>query len=152
MPIRVMEHHDIVQVAQIEIEISVISFGRDAVIDPQFHIKKLEKAIRNEQEGMLILEVDESIGGWMWITPRENSITKEKYANFKSFYIAPVLRGTSYVEELFEEGIAYCRREQVEQIVGKVHVENLPMRLLYKKYGFKPTHLTMELSVNESND
>ncbi|WP_234405079.1 GNAT family N-acetyltransferase [Paenibacillus bouchesdurhonensis] len=147
-----MEHHDIVQVAQIEIEISVISFGRDAVIDPQFHIKKLEKASQNERKGMLILEVDESIGGWMWITPRENSITKEKYANFKSFYIAPDLRGTRYVEELFEEGIAYCRREQVEHIVGKVHVENLPMRLLYKKYGFRPMHLTMELSVSESDD
>lgn len=152
MPIREIEPQDIPIITIFETEISMISFGEDAITDPLFHTKKLEKALRYEREGMLVLDVDGEISGWMWITPRKNSVTKETYANFKSFYIAESCRGTAYVDELFEAGMNYCRSEEVTQIVGKVHVSNLPMRLLYKKYGFKPTHLTMELFPNGPQD
>ncbi|MCY9513734.1 GNAT family N-acetyltransferase [Paenibacillus apiarius] len=152
MPIREMEPNDVATIAKFETDISVISFGEDAITDPQFHAKKLEKALRYEKKGMLVLEVDGNIAGWMWITPRENSVTKETYANFKSFYIEASYRGTDHVDELFEAGMAYCKGEGAVHIIGKVHVSNLPMRLLYKKYGFKPTHLTMELFSGEADD
>ncbi|UHA74000.1 GNAT family N-acetyltransferase [Paenibacillus sp. 481] len=152
MPIREMQQHDIATIARFETDISVISFGEEAVTDLGFHAKKLEKALRYEQQGMIVLEVDGNIAGWMWITPRENFVTKQTYANFKSFYIEEPYRGSAYVDELFEAGMTYCEREGATQILGKVHVSNLPMRLLYKKYGFKPTHITMELSTSDAND
>lgn len=152
LPIRQIELDDIAVIAEFERDISVISFGEEAITDPRFHARKLEKALHYEKKGMLVLEVDGKVAGWMWITPRENSITKQMYANFKSFYIAEPYRGTAYVDELFEAGMAYCKKEGTERIIGKVHVSNLPMRLLYKNHGFAPTHLTMEWVSGEADD
>lgn len=73
MPIREIEPQDIPVITIFETEISMISFGEDAITDPLFHTKKLEKALRYEREGMLVLDVDGEVSGWMWITPRKNS-------------------------------------------------------------------------------
>lgn len=44
MPIRQIEPDDIAVIAQFETDISVISFGEDAITDPRFHVRKLEKS------------------------------------------------------------------------------------------------------------
>ncbi|WP_239551531.1 GNAT family N-acetyltransferase [Paenibacillus elgii] len=149
MNIRPIKQEDVAQVAEFEKEISVISFGSEAVTDLEFHRRKLEKAIPREQEGMLVLELEGRVAGWLWMTLKENFVTKENYIQFKSFYAAESCRGTEAVTALFEAGMDFAGRRKARRIVGHVHVSNLPMRALYKNYGFAPTHLTMEYKVQD---
>lgn len=148
MTIRWIEMKDVQEVAGWEREIAILSFGNEAVTDLAFHVRKLEKAVQRERLGMLVWETDECLAGWMWLSSRVNSVTQEAYMQFRSFYVREVYRGTSGVDELFEAGIQWAINEGCRHIVGHVHVHNLPMRALYKKYGFAPTHLTMEYRVS----
>ncbi|MEQ2603171.1 GNAT family N-acetyltransferase, partial [Phocaeicola vulgatus] len=66
------------------------------------------------------------------------------YANFKSIYADECIRGMQIVDDLFEKSIEYARECKAAYIVGKVHAGNVPMRSLYKKHCFEPTHVTME--------
>lgn len=152
MNIRPITALDLAAVADYEREISIKSFGDQAVTDLAFHVRKLEKAMPKEGKGMLVLEIEGQVAGWLWMTPKTNFVTEEKYMNFKSFYIADSYRGSEYVSALMDAGMEYTRQQQAERIVGYVHVSNIPMRILYKKYGFEPTHLTMEYLIpNEPN-
>ncbi|MGE5559179.1 MAG: N-acetyltransferase family protein [Bacillota bacterium] len=147
MKIRTVKQEDFPVLAAYEMEIAEISFGDEAVTDPDFHLRKLEKALPKEKNGMMVLEADGKPAGWLWMTPRTNSVSGETYVNFKSFYIEEGLRGTEWPEKLLKSGLEYCRAAGAERIIGKVHVKNLPMRALYKKCGFEPTHMTMELAL-----
>jgi RimJ/RimL family protein N-acetyltransferase len=58
------------------------------------------------------------------------------------------VRGGSYGADLFNAGLEGIKTVGgVTRVVGKVHVNNMPMRLLYKQLGFQPQHLTMELRI-----
>lgn len=140
---------DLPRLADYEADISQISFGEAAITDVTFHLNKIKKAISKEQNGMLVLEVNGEISGWLWMAVKTNFLTGEKYVNFKSFYISPEYRGSHYVNELLDAGLEYCRQESVQRVVGHVHVSNLGMRVLYKEYGFQPTHLTMEYFLSD---
>ncbi|MCM3039662.1 GNAT family N-acetyltransferase [Paenibacillus motobuensis] len=146
MIIRQIEARDLTEIAKWEREISKISFGEEAIMDLSFHLHKLEKAMIRERPGMLVLDIDGYTAGWMWMGLRVNSVTQETYIQFRSFYISGPFRGTAGVDKLFEAGISFAKQKGVQKIVGHVHVHNLAMRTLYKKYGFMPTHLTMEYS------
>jgi L-amino acid N-acyltransferase YncA len=145
MKIRTIEPEDVPVLAEYESEISLISFQEEAITDPEFHQQKILKAIPKEKEGMLVLDNDGEICGWLWMAMKTNSLTGEKYVNFRSFYIKEAYRGSEFVGQLLEKGINDCLKLGAKSIVGKVHAKNLPMRALYKSHGFEPTHLTMEL-------
>lgn len=149
MVIRKMQTEDIDVIAEFEREISIISFGDEAIIDLDFHRRKLEKSMTKEIEGMMVLQIDGKIAGWLWMTPRTNFVSNEKYVNFKSFYIVEEYRGTDFVNEFIEEGIKFCKDKGVKTIVNKVHVKNLAARVLWKNCGFEATHLTMEYRFND---
>ncbi|GIP35042.1 GNAT family N-acetyltransferase [Paenibacillus sp. J2TS4] len=149
MNIRPIEERDLAEVAEYEKEIALISFGGEAVTELEFHRRKLEKAIPQEGKGMLVWEKDGKVAGWLWMTPKVNFVTKEKYIQFKSFYIAELYRGTDYASDLLGAGMEFGRNQGAKRIVGHVHVGNLPMRVLYKMHGFEPTHLTMEYVAQE---
>lgn len=142
--IREINETDFATVAQFEIEISEISFGEKAITDLEFHYKKLLKA--KDRHGMIVIEDTDSgkIVGWVWIEKRQNSLTGEVYANFKSIYADESIRGMQIVDDLFEKSMEYARECKVSYVVGKVHSGNIPMRSLYQKHCFEPTHVTME--------
>lgn len=135
---------DFEAVAKFEIEISKISFGDKAITDLEFHCKKLAKA--KDRHGMIVIEETQSgkIVGWVWMEKKQNSVTGEAYANFKSIYADESIRGMQIVDDLFDKSIEYARDCGATYIVGKVHAMNMPMRSLYKKHCFEPTHITME--------
>jgi len=147
MKIRTVEPADIPVLAEYEREIALISFQEDAITDLEFHRQKIVKAVPKEREGMLVLDNNGVICGWLWMAIKTNSITNEKYVNFKSFYINAAYRGTESAGQLLDKGLDICRKMGAKSIVGKVHAQNLPMRALYKNHGFAPTHLTMELKL-----
>lgn len=146
--VRMISRDDLDIVAEMEIEISKISFKDNAIIDRDFHVKKLSKAMeKNNGLGMLIYECNNRILGWLWMDIKKNFLTNEIYANFKSFFVDKSISGTKIVEEFMGYGVSYAKKMEAKYIVGKVHVSNLAMRALYKNGGFQPTHLTMELKL-----
>lgn len=147
MKIRTIEPGDVPVLAEYESEISLISFQEEAITDLEFHRQRILKAISKEREGMLVLDNAGEICGWLWMAMKTNSLTDEKYVNFRSFFIKEAYRGSEYVDQLLEKGITDCRKMGAKSIVGKVHAKNLPMRALYKNHGFEPTHLTMEIKL-----
>ncbi len=151
MIIRKLTTNDIERVAVFEKEISVISFQEEAITDLEFYRKKLTKILQKGQEEMLVLEMDNQVVGWLWMSLKTNSVSEENYINFKSFYIAENYRGTDCGEKLLEAGMKYASQSGATKIIGKVHSQNLPMRALYKKFGFLPTHFTMEYNYAPSS-
>ena len=141
---REIKEEDFEAVAKFEIEISEISFGEKAITDLEFHCKKLAKA--KDRRGMIVIEDTESgkIVGWVWMEKKQNSLTGEVYANFKSIYADECIRGMQIVDDLFENSIEYARECKAAYMGGKVHAGNVPMRSLYKKHCVEPTHVTME--------
>lgn len=149
MNIRMIEIKDVQEIASWEREIAEISFGDEAILDITFHVRKLEKAMSREREGMFVWEVSECLAGWMWLSSRMNSVTQKVYMQFRSFYVREAYRGTPGVDALFKAGMQWAEQAECKHIIGHVHVHNVPMRVLYKKYGFVPTHLTMEYRNDE---
>ena len=60
------------------------------------------------------------------------------FANFRSFALHPQIRGSEYGQQLFAAGLEKVTKVGgVSKVVGKVHVDNIPMRLLYKQLGLR---------------
>ncbi|EGD49363.1 GCN5-related N-acetyltransferase [Ruminiclostridium papyrosolvens DSM 2782] len=142
--IRPIKESDILTIADFEKEICIISFGDTAVTDLDVHQKKLLKSYKKNPEGMFVLTVDEKISGWLWMDEKINFLTNEKYINFRSFYIVKEFQGTELTGELMKFAMDFCKSVQANMVVGKVFIDNISMRALYKEFGFKPTHLSME--------
>lgn len=145
--IRKANENDISCIAEMEREICEISFQENAITDILFHEKRLLKAMFSNNEGMYVVESENQIMGWLWMDAKENFLTKERYINFRSFYIDEKIRGTKIVNQLLQKGFEYARKVNAKKIVGKVFVENIPMRAIYKNAGFHATHLTMEINL-----
>ncbi|ACL75447.1 GNAT family N-acetyltransferase [Ruminiclostridium cellulolyticum] len=142
--IRPIKETDIPVIAEFEKEICIISFGDTAVTDLDVHQKKLLKSHKKNPEGMFVLTVHEKVAGWLWMDEKINFLTNEKYINFRSFYIEKNFQGSELSVKLMEFAMEFCKSVQANMVVGKVYIDNISMRALYKKFGFKPTHLTME--------
>lgn len=142
--VRMAEDKDLDVLTEFELEIARISFSEDAVVDPQVHRKKLAKALDRDREGMLVAtdEADLPVG-WLWIAINSNFLTGARYANFRSLMVAPIPGRSQIGELLLARGLDYADRSGATEVVGKVHVDNAPMRVLYRKYGFTAAHLTM---------
>ncbi|MCL2708759.1 MAG: GNAT family N-acetyltransferase [Defluviitaleaceae bacterium] len=138
---------DIPVLARYECEISLISFGDEAVSDPERHAAKLEKALSQKSGGMFVLEHCGRIAGWLWMDAKINFMTRETYANFRSFYVAADMRGGEAGEILLKKGLDWCEASGARRVVGKVAAGNVSMRALYKNAGFSATHITMELTL-----
>src|SRR5437764_653133 len=78
------------------------------------------------------------VAGWLWVSLNTNFLTGDSYANFRSLATAQDGPDTAAVaERLFATGIEYAQQRGVSEITGKVHVKNLPMRGIYRKFGFE---------------
>jgi ribosomal protein S18 acetylase RimI-like enzyme len=134
---------DLDTLAGFEVAIAEVSFGEDAVTDPAVHRKKLAKALERDRASMFVVEDGGGRpAGWLWLAINTNFLTGQRYANFRSLAVAPdAAPGTA--EALLDHALAYARDLGVTEVVGRVHVDNHRMRVLYKKYGFAPAFLTM---------
>ncbi len=138
--------NDLDALAQFEIDIARISFPDDPVVDPDVHRKKLQKAMERDREGMFVAEDTQGgrLVGWLWVALNSNFLTGESYANFRSLATLPVPESAQIAELLFARGIHYAQEHGSANITGKVHVSNVAMRVIYKKFGFRAEHLTMK--------
>jgi L-amino acid N-acyltransferase YncA len=84
------------------------------------------------------------VAGWAWLSARTNSLTGERYGNFRSLAAADGPDQGLVGELLLAAVLGAAGDAGLGQLTGKVHAANLGMRLLYRKFGFEAAHLTME--------
>jgi GNAT superfamily N-acetyltransferase len=126
-----------------EIEIARISFGDEAVTDPELHRKRITGSLGKPDEVTLVAERDGGVVGWVWLSGRRNSLTGDRYGNFRSLATSDVPGRSDVASALLEAALDAARERGVSEVVGKVHMRNVAMRAVYAKFGFEAEHLSM---------
>jgi GNAT superfamily N-acetyltransferase len=150
---------DLDAIAGFEIEIARASFGDEAVTDAGLHRRRVQGSLGKPGEVMLIAVsapggsgaagpghagAVPGLVGWAWMSGRTNSLTGERYGNFRSLAVADIADRGVVGELLMAAVVAAADDAGLQHLTGKVHASNLGMRTLYRKFGFEATHLTME--------
>jgi L-amino acid N-acyltransferase YncA len=145
--VREARESDLEAIVGYEIEIARVSFADEAITDPALHRKRAGGALGKPGEVTLVAAArsapDQPLG-WAWLSARTNSLTGERYGNFRSLAVSDVADRSLIGELLLSAVLAAADSAGLAQLTGKVHAGNLGMRALYKKFGFTATHLTME--------
>jgi GNAT superfamily N-acetyltransferase len=138
---------DVEAIVGYEIEIAVISFADEAVTDPALHRRRVTGALGKPGEVTLVAvsrQAPDAPLGWAWLSARTNSLTGEKYGNFRSLAVSEGPDRSLIGELLMSAVVAAADAAGLGRLTGKVHAGNLGMRALYRKFGFTATHITME--------
>ncbi|MFE7645615.1 GNAT family N-acetyltransferase [Streptomyces phaeoluteigriseus] len=147
---RQADEGDLPAIGEFEAEIARISFGEDAVDDPARHASRVGRSMEKSKEGMIVAHrPDGETVGWCWVSINQNQMTGDRYANFRSLAVAPLDNRADVAELLLTEGLEFCLANGITEVVGRVHVGNVPMRTVYRKFGFDPATLTMKLRLPE---
>ncbi|MGW0576020.1 GNAT family N-acetyltransferase [Streptomyces sp. NPDC002920] len=148
---RQADERDLPAIGAFEAEIARVSFGEDAIDDPARWAARLGKAMEKSKEGMIVAHgPGEDPVGWCWVSINQNAMTGDRYANFRSLAVAPLDNRGDVAELLLTAGLEFCLANGITEVVGRVHVGNVPMRTVYRKFGFDPTSLSMKLFLPES--
>jgi L-amino acid N-acyltransferase YncA len=145
--IRAATDNDVEAIVGYEIDIAVASFAEEAVTDPKLHRKRVTGALGKPGEIMLVAVAEQAPEvpvGWAWLSARTNSLTGDRYGNFRSLATSDVPDRSAIGELLMAAVVAAAEDAGLTQLTGKVHARNVGMRTLYRKFGFAATHLTME--------
>jgi L-amino acid N-acyltransferase YncA len=145
--VREATESDVEAVVGYEIDIAVASFAEEAITDPKLHRKRVTGALGKPGEIMLVAVAEQAPEvpvGWAWLSARTNSLTGDRYGNFRSLATSDVPDRSTIGELLMAAVVAAAEDAGLTQLTGKVHARNVGMRTLYRKFGFAATHLTME--------
>ena len=145
--IRAAREADVDAIVAYETEIAIVSFGDEAVTDPALHRKRVTGALGKLGQITLVAVAQDAPDaplGWAWLSARTNSMTGDRYGNFRSLAVSAVPDRSLIGELLLAAVLAAADEAGMTQLTGKVHASNLGMRALYRKFGFTATHLTME--------
>lgn len=147
---RQADERDLPAIGRFEAEIARVSFGEDAIDDPARWASRLGRAMEKSKAGMIVAHgPDEEPVGWCWVSINQNAMTGDRYANFRSLAVSPVDNRSDVAELLLTAGLEFCLAGGITEVVGRVHVGNVPMRTVYRKFGFDPTSLSMKLFLPE---
>lgn len=137
---------DVEAIVAYEIDIARVSFAEEAITDPNLHRKRVTAALGKPGEIMLVATAVASAEpvGWAWLSARTNSLTGDRYGNFRSLATSDVPDRSRIGELLMSAVVAAAAEAGLAMLTGKVHAGNVGMRTLYRKFGFTATHLTME--------
>ncbi|MEU2302486.1 GNAT family N-acetyltransferase [Streptomyces antibioticus] len=144
---RQADERDLPAIGAFEAEIARVSFGEDAIDDPARWSARLGRAMEKSKEGMIVAQAPgggEPVG-WCWVSVNQNAMTGDRYANFRSLAVSPLDNRGDVAELLLTAGLEFCLTKGITEVVGRVHVGNVPMRTVYRKFGFDPTSLSMKL-------
>ncbi len=145
--IRPAAQADLGAIAAFEVEIARASFGDDAITDAAFHQRRVAGALAKPGEIMLVAVaagIPDAPLGWAWMSARMNSLTGERYGNFRSLAVAAGDARGPVGELLMAAILGAADLAGFTHLSGKVNAANLGMRSLYRAFGFTATHLTME--------
>jgi len=142
--LRPLEEKDLDTVAVFEGEIAKISFPDDPITDTRFYVKKLKQLMANENAAAFVAESEAGLVGWANVSQRQNFITKEKYADFHSIYVAPSQRGGGVVSALVNAVFDWCRQQGLDKVVFRTRADNERMKAVLARVGFMPTQIYYE--------
>ena len=145
--VRPADEADLDAIAAFEVDIARVSFGDEAITDPAFHRRRVAAALGKPGEITLIAAAAEAAAvplGWAWLSARTNSLTGERYGNFRSLAVAAGARRGAIGELLMKAVLSAADEAGFTHVSGKVNAANTGMRALYRAFGFTATHLTME--------
>jgi ribosomal protein S18 acetylase RimI-like enzyme len=145
LAVRRAEERDLDVLAGYEVRIAEISFPDDPIVDRAAHRARLRRAMDRDGAGMFVaVEAPaDRVVGWLWVSLNTNFTTGAPYAQFRSLAVEPGTEGRGVAEDLIRRGLDHAREHGAREVVGRVHVSNVPMRLVYREFGFRPQHLTM---------
>jgi ribosomal protein S18 acetylase RimI-like enzyme len=142
--IRPARLEDLDALVAFEIAIARASFSERAVVDRALHARRVAAALEDPREGTFVHAPAGEAHGWVWISLRENALTGERYGYLRSVAVAPeAAERTGLAQALVERATAFATERGMREVVGKVHVENVAMRVIFRETGFAPQHLTM---------
>jgi len=145
--IRPASQADLSAIAAFEVDIARASFGDEAITDATFHRRRVAGALTKPGEIMLVAVAagaPDAPLGWAWMSERTNSLTGERYGNFRSLAVAAGDARGPIGELLMGAILSAADEAGFTHLSGKVNAANLGMRSLYRAFGFTATHLTME--------
>ncbi len=153
--IRPARESDLDAIAAFEVDIARVSFGDEAITDPAFHRRRVAGALGKAGETTLVAaaagEPDEPLG-WAWLSGRTNSLTGERYGNFRSLAVRDGQDRGAIGELLMSAVLDAAGQAGLTHLTGKVNAANTGMRALYRAFGFTATHLTMEKRATTGSD
>src|SRR6266851_2253582 len=82
---------DLDAIAAFEVDIARVSFGDEAITDAAFHRRRVAAALGKPGEIALVAVAAGALDvplGWAWMSARTNSLTGERYGNFRSLAAA----------------------------------------------------------------
>lgn len=145
--IRAAAERDLDALAEFEVTIAKVSFEDEAVTDLAVHRGKLEKALVRDPDTLWVAATgeDDRVVGWLWLATNTNFLTQQRYANLRSLAVSADADTEVIGEALLRKAMDYAREHELTEITGKVHADNYGMRMLYRRVGLEPTHLTMRM-------
>ena len=146
---------DLDAIAEFEVTIARVSFGDEAITDPAFHRRRVAGSLGTPGEVALVAVAEDRLGdplGWAWLSARTNSLTGERYGNFRSLAVAEGADRGVLGEMLMSAVLAAAEHGGFTHLTGKVHAGNLGMRALFRAFGFTATHITMEKRIGVGDD
>jgi L-amino acid N-acyltransferase YncA len=149
--IRPATEADLDAIAAYEVDIAIVSFADEAITDPAFHRRRVAGSLPKPGEIALVAVASDAPDtplGWAWMSPRTNSLTGERYGNFRSLAVSDVADRGPIGELLMTAILDAAAAVGLTHLVGKVNAGNLPMRSLYRAFGFAATHLSMEKRIS----
>lgn len=149
--LRPLEEKDLETVAMFEGEIAKISFPDDPITDIPFYVKKLKQLMANKDAAAFVAESDAGLVGWANVSQRQNFITKEKYADFHSIYVAPSQRGGGVVSALVNAVFDHCRKQGLDKVVFRTRADNERMKSVLARVGFVPTQIYYEKALGDKD-
>jgi L-amino acid N-acyltransferase YncA len=153
--VRAADDGDLDAIAAFEVEIARVSFGDEAITDPAFHRRRVAGALGKPGEIALVAVAaadPRTPLGWAWMSGRTNSLTGERYGNFRSLAAGDGPDRGAIGELLMAEILRAADSAGFSHLSGKVNAANLGMRALYRAFGFTATHLTMEKRTGTGKD
>jgi ribosomal protein S18 acetylase RimI-like enzyme len=145
--VRPARDSDLDAIAAFEVDIARASFGDEAITDAAFHRRRVAGALGKSGETALVAVAAEAPGdplGWAWLSGRTNSLTGERYGNFRSLAVRDGDDRSAIGELLMSAVLDAAGQAGLTHLTGKVSATNTGMRALYRAFGFTATHLTME--------
>ena len=91
--IRRAAESDLDAIASFEVGIALASFGDEAITDAAFHRRRVAGALGKPGEVTLVAAAADDPAeplGWAWMSARTNSLTGERYGNFRSLAVAGI--------------------------------------------------------------
>ncbi|MGI9006100.1 MAG: GNAT family N-acetyltransferase [Streptosporangiaceae bacterium] len=153
--VRPARESDLDAIAAFEVDIARVSFGDEAITDPAFHRRRVATALGKAAETALVAVAgdapDEPLG-WAWLSGRTNSLTGERYGNFRSLAVRDGAGRSAIGELLMSALLEAAEHHHFTHLTGKVNAANTGMRALYRAFGFTATHLTMEKRSGQGRD